>query len=356
MSLSTFKLNKYLGSGLLGLHFTPEELFIGVCQRKGGDLALSALDCIDIRNYVLEGGEYDHLGLIPAINEAIKRHKIKTRKTVVSFPVKFPWLRTIEVPFGSRKEMDQIVKLEVERLYLDSTVEKLIDYHVLGDDRNAKVGETVNVLSCAIPRNVVVPYSEMINAAGLELVGIDLAEVSVLKMAGMQGVKFDEGITIILNVNLDSTDLMLMENNVLQLVRKVGQGKKHLRETLESHIPADSPVRDQLSSLEFRLPSDMTNMATDFVGTMLGEIRRSIEFYLTDIKRAEGSVTKVILAGSGYWPANLPEILSMQLHLPLVDLRFDYLKTIAVQTKFSAGFPALSVYAPVVGSIVRGGA
>lgn len=341
---------------MLGLHFTPEELFFGVCQRKGSDYELSALDCIDIRSFVLEGGEYDQPGLIPAIKEALKRNKVKTRKTVVSFPVKFPWLRTIEVPYGPSKEMDQIVKLEVERLYLDSTVEKLVDYHILVDNASIKAGESVNVLSCAIPRNVVVPYSELIHAAGLELVGIDLAEVSVLKMAGMQGIKFDEGITIILNINLESTDLMLMEDSVLQLVRKVGQGKRQLREVLERNLPADSPSRAQLNDLDFRLPSDMINMATDFVATMLGEIRRSIEFYLTDIKRAEGSVSKVILAGSGYWPSNLPEIMSMQLHLPLVDLRFDYLKNISVQTTFEPGFPALSVYAPVVGSILRGGA
>ncbi len=87
---------------------------------------------------------------------------------------------------------------------------------------------------------------------------------------------------------------------------------------------------------------------------LLGEIRRSIEFYLTDIKRAEGSVSKVILAGSGYWPGNLPEILAMQLHLPLIDLRFDNLNNVACQTSFPPNFPACGVFAPAIGSVLRG--
>ena len=41
--------------------------------------------------------------------------------------MKFPWIRVIEVPNLPDREMARIVRLEVERLYLDSTVEKLID-------------------------------------------------------------------------------------------------------------------------------------------------------------------------------------------------------------------------------------
>jgi len=325
-----------------------------VCgQRQGRGFSLSAFDCLDIRDQVLEGGDFNQLTFAPLIQQVLRRNRVRTRRVVISFPVKFPWIRVLDVPNVSPREMARIVRLEVERLYLDSTVEKLIDYYTLGSGR-AGAGATVSVLSCAIPRNAVAPYVELLSAAKLEIVGVDLGEVNVLKLAAMQGTSFSEGITMLLNFNMQSTDLMLMENDSLQLVRKVGQGKQQVRETLSRNLPADSPLRSEMSQLDFVLPQEHLNLATDYVAGLLGEIRRSIEFYLTDIKRAEGNVTKVILAGSGYWPANLPEILAMQLHLPLIDLRFESLPNVSCQASFRPGFPACSVYAPAIGSVLRG--
>jgi Tfp pilus assembly PilM family ATPase len=212
------------------------------------------------------------------------------------------------------------------------------------------------VLSVAIPRNSVAPYLDLMISAKLEPVGVDLAEVNVLKLASMQGVDFSEGISLILNFNMQSTDLMLMENNMLQLVRKIGQGKQQLRESLVRIMPGDSPSRQLMGQVDFNLPAEEMRLAADYVTSLLGEIRRSIEFYLTELKRAEGNVTKVILAGSGYWPANLTQILQQQLHLPLIDLRFDHLPNVICDTAFKPSFPACGVYAPVIGSIVRGAA
>ena len=202
-------------------------------------------------------------------------------------------------------------------------------------------GGTTPVLSCAIPRNAVVPYVDLLAAAKLELAGIDLVELNVLRMAALQTGDFGDGITLLLSFNMQSTDLLLMEGNRLQLVRKVGQGKQQLRDLLYRKLPADSPCRRELGRVDFILPEEHVKLAVDYVAALLGEIRRSIEFYLTDIKRSEGNVSKVILAGSGYWPANLPAILALQLHLPLVDLRFDHLPNVVSQVVFAAGVSRL---------------
>jgi len=339
---------------LLGLHFTPEELFIAVGQRRGKTAYLDHLDVIDIRPHLVEGGELNQFTLAPAIQQALRAHQVRTRRAVISFPVKFPWIRVLEVPNLPEREMARIVRLEVERLYLDSTVEKLIDYHVLGPSTGKDAGDKVSVLSCAIPRNSIAPYVDLMTAAKLDLVGIDLVELNVLKLASMSGVNFSEGITLILNFNMQSIDLMLMEDDRLQLVRKVSQGKQQLREVLKRMLPDESEARGQLDRLDFELREEYLSLTTDYVSSLLGEIRRSIEFYLTDIKRKEGSVTKVILAGSGYWPANLPEILALQLNLPLIDLQFDRFPNVVCETMFPESFPALGVYAPVIGSVLRG--
>ena len=321
-------------------------------RMHGRDYMLSAFDCIDIRGYTLETGDYNVLTLAPLIQGALKRNQIPSRRAVVSFPVKFPWIRVLEVPQVAEREMSRIVRNEVERLYLDSTVEKLIDYFPIGTGRDKQAG-TISVLSCAIPRNSVAPYVELMQASRLDLVGIDLGEVNVLKLAALQGANFNDGITMVLNFNMQSTDLMLMEGDMLQLVRKVGQGKQQLREILGRYLPADSPLRKEMSRIDFLLPQEHLRITTEYVSALLGEIRRSIEFYLTDIKRAEGSVSKVILAGSGYWPGNLAEILALQLHLPLIDLRFDHMRNVACQTSFAPNFPACGVFAPAIGSVLR---
>jgi len=347
-------LKRMTSGGLLGLHFTPEELFVVVGHARGRNSYLTTLDILDIRQHVLEGGDFNQLTLAPFIQKTLKAHRVRTKRTVVSFPVKFPWIRVIEVPNMPDREMSRIVRLEVERLYLDSTVEKLIDYHVLGPPMDKGSGEVVPVLSCAIPRNSIAPYVDLVAAAKLEMVGIDLVELNVLKLASMTGARFDEGITLILNFNMQSIDLMLMEDDRLQLVRKVGQGKQQLRDVLHRVLPEESGAREKLDSVDFELPEDYLNLASDYVTNLLGEIRRSIEFYLTDIKRKEGSVTKVMLAGSGYWPVNLPKVLALQLNLPLIDLRFDHIPNVSCQTIFAENFPALGIYAPVVGSVLRG--
>ncbi len=352
--MSTSSLSKYAASGLLGLHFTPEELFIGVGHRQGRTYHVGNLGCVDIRPHMLEGGEFNFGTLVPAIQSALVEYKIRTRRAVFSFPVKFPWIRVLEVPAVPDRELARIVRLEVERLYLDSTVDKLIDFYPLESHKEAGPGGTIKVLSVAIPRNAVAPYVDLLHQARLETVGVDLAEVSVLKLAAMQGINFADGITLVLNFNMQSTDLLLLENDTLQLVRKVGQGKQQLREVFARGLPSDNLAREDLGKLECRLPSEFVRLANDYVSSLLGEIRRSIEFYLTELKRAEGNVSKVVVAGSGYWPVNLPEILGQQLHLPLIDLSFDRLPNVVCDTAFGPSFPALGVYAPVVGSVLAG--
>jgi Tfp pilus assembly PilM family ATPase len=339
---------------LLGFHFAPEELFLVYGQKKGRTHHLSCFDIIDLRPHVLEGGDYNQLTLVPVIQQTLSRHHLRGKKTVISFPVKFPWIRVIDVPQMKEREMARIVRLEVERLYLDSTVEKLIDFFTLQETPNEN--GTMPVLSCAIPRNSVAPYVDLLAAAKLEVVGIDLVEVNVLKLAALQGVNFEEGISLLLNFNMQSTDLMLMERGSLQLVRKVGQGKQQLRELLERTLPADSPARRELGRVDFKLPSEHIPLAGNYVASLLGEIRRSIEFYLTEIKRAEGNVSKVVIAGSGYWPANLAELLALQLHLPLIDMQFDRLPGVEVDYTFAPGFAACGVFAPVISSVLRGNA
>jgi Tfp pilus assembly PilM family ATPase len=354
--LANTSLSRYAASGLAALHFTPEELFIGYGQRKGRSFKLRGLDVIDLRPHVIEGNEYNHTSLVPAIHAALRKHGVKTRKVVISFPVKFPWIRVIEVPTVPDRELARIVRLEVERLYLDSTVEKLIDFYPLAPEPGETMSASTRVLSVAIPRNTIAPYVDLLFAAKLDIVGIDLAEVSVLKLAAMQGVNFDDGITLILNFNMQSTDLMLMEKDRLQLVRKVGQGKQQLREILLRALGDDPQLRAEMDNVDFVLPLEHMRLASDYVANLLGEIRRSIEFYLTELKRAEGTVSKVVIAGSGYWPANLSQILGQQLHLPLIDLQFDLLPAVTVETPFKEELPACSIYAPVVGSVVRGAA
>ena len=339
---------------MLGFHFAPEELFLVYGQKKGRTTHLSCFDIIDLRPHVLEGGDYNQLTLVPVLQQTLARHRLRGKKAVISFPVKFPWIRVIDVPVMKEREMARIVRLEVERLYLDSTVEKLIDYFPLADAPNES--GTLPVLSCAIPRNSVAAYVDLLAAAKLELVGIDLVEVNVLKLAAMQGINFEEGISLILNFNLQSTDLMLMEAGSLQLVRKVGQGKQQLRDLLERSLPSDSPARRELGRVDFKLSAEHLPLASNYVTTLLGEIRRSIEFYLTEIKRAEGNVSKVVIAGSGYWPANLAELLAQQLHLPLINFQFDRLPAVEVDYTFAPGFLACGVFAPVISSVLRGNA
>ena len=191
-------MKRYASSGIIGLHFTQEELFLAHGQRTGQTFHVGSMDVIDITQHMLEGGEYNTLTLGPMIEEAVRSQRIKTRKAIISFPVKFPWIRVIDVPVMSQREMARIVRLEVERLYLDSTVEKLIDFFPLDDAKDKGPGGTMPVLSCAIPKNSVAPYIDLLEAANLELIGIDLVEVNVLKMAALQGVDFNDGITLII--------------------------------------------------------------------------------------------------------------------------------------------------------------
>lgn len=323
-------------------------------RRRGRTYSLDAFECLDIREHILEGGEFNQLTLAALIKDALSRNRIKARRAVISFPVKFPWIRVLEMPSVPKKEMGRMVRLEVERLYLDSTVEKLIDYFPLETVYDDEGNAIVKVLSCAMPRNLVLPYVELMVAAGLELVGIDLAETNVLKLAAMQSAEFGDGIALVLNFSLESTDLMVMENNMLQLVRKVGQGKRQIREVLERTLPVDSKARDELGLSDFILPKEHQALTEGYIKGLLDEIRLSVEFYLTDIKKGEGTVKRVVLAGSGYWPANLSELLAMQLHVPLIDLRFENLANVSCQATFRPEFPACGVYAPALGSVLRG--
>lgn len=195
---------------------------------------------------------------IEAIKKFLKRHGFSAKKVLLNISDSKVITRLIKLPKLSLEDLDGLVKVEAPK-YLPIDLSKFyMDYRILNTiNENDKV--YYKVLLCAIPRDIVKEYVDIIIACGLEPILVDIHPNSVSRL--YEELEFED--IAVIDGGIESADLLILDN-----------GDFYIYTTFDFDIPNFGQLQRNCSEYD-------TSKVNDNLLKLAKEIENYLQFYLS---------------------------------------------------------------------------
>ena len=243
----------------------------------------------------------DRQAAIQAVKSALRATKAKRDQIVLAIPAREAVVREILVPFTDEDQIRKVLKFESEgHLHGLDIEDVVVDYHKISES-----GPRSRLLIMAIRKSTLRSYLEILSRAGADPQQIDLDASALYGLSRLlPGTSEDEGGQVILDLGTVSTDMLVVSNGVLQMVRSLRLGSESVERSVSQGLGVDAGEAEDIARGESRpdepfgvagetdVPSTSTSLSSAEMRTQavrLGEqdLGRRL---VTEVRRTLGSI------------------------------------------------------------------
>jgi len=320
---------------IFGLDISDLSLKVAQIKKKGEALELVSFGETKMSPGIIKNGEIiDDNKLARAIETAIKQvkgEKIKTKYVIASLPEEKAFLQVIQMPKVQEEDLGSAVIYEaenyiptpLEEVYLDFQIVKPIQNHLDHHD----------VLIAALPKRTVDPYVSSLKMAGLEPFALEIESLSIARAL----IK-DETTTspiLLIDFGATRTSFIIFSGRALRFTSSISVSSTHFTEIIvkamglslekAEKLKAKYGLMGKTSGKKKRGGEEERKIFEALIPVLVDltqQIRKHLEYYQTHSSHERLSVknkkvSKIILCGGGSNLKGLPELLSMELKLPV---------------------------------------
>lgn len=228
-----------------------------------------------------------------------------SRAVVVALPESQIFTRVITLPRMSDKELKNAMQWEAEQYVPIALSEVNLDWQIL--DGGGASGETaqMDVLLIAAPKNLVAKYLKVLQAAGLEVLGVETETLAAVR--SLVGSAVATPVTMVVNIGSATTDLAVVSRGALRFTRSVSTGGTALARAISQSLGFDLDQAEEYKKTygldETKLEGKVTQAIKPIFDVIVEEIKRSMAFYTTH--RKDDKIKRVVISGG---TASLPGI------------------------------------------------
>lgn len=319
----------------VGIELTPERVNLVQLRKQRQGLKLASLSSVAVPEGVIVDGQIiDISTMAELIQQALAESKIKTSRVATGVPARDSIVRVIPVPAElDNKELREMVLNHEAGLYLPYPREEAdVDYQKLGYFVDDDGIEKVQVLLVATRKEVTDAYLNTFEQAGLKVDVLEINSFALLRTIRDQLRVFGlQEAAVLVDIEFDSTEIAIVINGVPQFSRSVPIGTYQMQMALSRAmslptsrdmgllqgmvIPA-TPIDGGQTGVTDINPSMAALLRV--LGELTDELRRSIEFYLSQSENLE--VAQIFLAGPGGGLQQLDEFFTQRLGLPTTPI------------------------------------
>lgn len=286
---------------------------------------------------IQEGSIVDPGALADVIKEMLAEVRTRKRYVVTAASNLAVITRTLQVPKMPLKQLEEAVRWEAERYIPFPIDEVVLDYAPLDALEAIPDGEQMDVVVGAARQETVAGLVEVLKAAGLEPLVIDVKPFAGLRTLSTRLVATDrEPITLFLEIGAESSALVLTRGERLLLNRVINLSGKDFTAAISKAFNLDPvaaedakknyglatiPTEDEDLLLDFDAererfnPARMYDAIRPVLVELTTELRRSLEFFRVQV--GDLGVDQGFVAGGGSKLRSLVPLLSDTLGIPL---------------------------------------
>jgi type IV pilus assembly protein PilM len=260
------------------------------------------------------------LEITEGIIEALKKSNIKSKMICLGLYGPNTMTKRLNTPEGTKEEIEDHVMWEAEQYITFGADESMIDFHILGENE----GGGKDTLVAAAKNEIIENFTSLIKTARLQVKIVDLNVIALSnvfeEIAGDNLEEYSTG-TMILDFGAQSTKVVIYKRGGPIFTKEIPVGGGLITEEIQRQMGVSYEEAEDLKTTtdsNGNLPQEILNIINIQLEVQLAEIRKNINFYVT-----QGSAEKVnycfVTGGSSLLPG-LMDKLSALIGLPVERL------------------------------------
>jgi type IV pilus assembly protein PilM len=304
-------------------------------------------------NSIEDGVLQDPGAVGKVVSSLIKNLKLRGNKVAISISGYSVIVKKINLMTMDDRELDSHIQTEAEQYIPFDIDEVFLDYQDL--KTNTAEDDRTDVILVAAKKDVVNGYLEMLTAAGLEAVIVDVDAFALENAYGASCGGEDENVVLI-DIGASKMNINIVAKGVSVLVRDVVMGSRILTETIQSHFNITPEEAEDLKIGHTDPGEKMKELEDIFVNTCnqwITEAKRALDFYSSNYPN--DTINKIILSGGGAKVKGLARLftedtgIKTEIFNPFTRTTIDqnkidpdYLKSIGPEMALSSGLATRS--------------
>lgn len=240
------------------------------------------------------------------IRTLLRMYSFIGKRVVTSVSGQLVTVRTLTVDKLPEKELDEVIKWEVQKLIPFKIEEASFDYQILGTVQDTK-GEKFSVIAAAASLDIINSIVSAIKLAKLEPVAIEIESFAELRLLDYTyKEKYSNYIIILINSGYSFTNINIIEDGILRFTRTIPFGGKTLIRVLQDGLKLNEKDAETylVTGCDLRIEKyskdsetyRLTELIIPLIEEFSLEIRRSLIYY-QGLPNFSGKKFLVILGG-----------------------------------------------------------
>ncbi len=275
--------------------------------------------------------------------------KIDTNYVVASLPESKSFVRVIQIPQMSEAEAENAVPYEAESFIPMPLDQVYVDWQKIG-----QVGDKMNILMIATPKEFVDNYLDILDKAGLKTVALEVESQSCHRAL----VNPEAGETVLLvDLAATRTSLIMVEAGNLQFTSTIPIAGNSFTESIAKIFGVSSGKAEEIKrKVGLSNTAEYPNIKTGVMpvlSSLSAEIKNILKFHA---EHSDKQVQKVVLLGGSAKLKSLPEVLLSQLQdvgVLSVEQSSPWKNVPNLKEEIISSYDALS-YVTAIGLAMRG--
>lgn len=313
--------------GLLGVDIGSSNIKI-LCAEpsKHGPSVVHAAICPTPPESVKEGVVINVADVASAIQFAVRSSGIKMNSAISAVAGPGVMVRNIQVPKMSEQNLRKSIAFEAGKYISSSVEDSVLEFEIIGDTAD---GAQMNVVLVAAPRAMIDSRVDVLEAAGLDPVAVDVEAFASMRALIDNGsdASLSDRTVALLDVGATHTEINLVSKGSLSLSRTIPIAGMSLTHALKNALSCDDNEAEQakysidLSELASLPPGSTADpglkAVQSLVDELLREIRRSINYHQSQLPEGstDTSVDCLVLNGGASRLKGLEEYAKSRLNI-----------------------------------------
>lgn len=302
------------------LDFSDLSLKAIFLERNGTTDRLKSFSSVSLpQGAVVDGEIRNEEAVISAIHALMERampQKIRTKQVVCSLPEIKAFLRIINVPPMKEEEVGEAIKWEIEANIPLSLDQVYYDYQIL-EQHFGKDQDKMSVLVVAIAKIAVDQFVDILEKAGLEVVGLETE--SIAQVRSLIDDKEEQKTTLIVDIGDRRTSFVVSIGNAPCFTSSIPLSSQMVTDAISKSMRLSFEEAEAMkieNGIGSPAKKDALFLAVQPVlENLVSEIEKSIEFYVHGL-RYSPAIDGIILCGGGSNMAGLLPYLSQRIPIP----------------------------------------
>jgi type IV pilus assembly protein PilM len=305
----------------IGLDISTGSIKVAEVNITRREPILQNLAIIMLPEGTVRDGEIDNTETVSTyLRELWKQNRISKRKVVLGIANQKVIVRPMDLPYMPEEELESAVKYQVQEFIPIPIDDAIVDYEVVDEYMTGEEERMQTILLAAAHREMITSFLDACVGAGLTPEAVELKAFAMVRSLIKKEYQFLEeeaeppGSVCLINIGAGICNVCVVKENTPRFVRMLMRGGDYFTKLLCDHLKL-SPVEAEEIKRGRSTDQEANNLLQREIQAFVGEIRRSLEYYISQSQ--ERDLNKVILSGSGSKMINLPLELNRGLRLPI---------------------------------------